>query len=193
MSDQINHKKVWAAGFHAGRQHEREASGEMNQNKIDRKLGGVTKVAHKVYDCVPRQDAWTANQVMQELKRQGYQYSISSTAGCLKSLIETGLVREPKPGLFQQITPGNKPDHEQPKLVVDKNPEPVRMTPEEQIDDIAKRLNALAEDGKRINEDAGLMAIELQDLKDKIAGRASDMQQLELILQRIASGSRPSA
>lgn len=84
---------------------------------------GLTVVAARVLDAVPIQEAWSATQVHNELVRQGRpRMDLRVLHGCLASLKESGLVKEPARGAFSRIAVRLQP----PRLVQE---EPVMATP----------------------------------------------------------------
>jgi hypothetical protein len=67
-------------------------------------LSGLTLVATKVFNAVPIIEAWTVNQVISELQRQGQSVREHRVvAGCLASMKESGVVTEPEPGYFRRV------------------------------------------------------------------------------------------
>jgi hypothetical protein len=59
---------------------------------------GLTSVAQRVYEATPIKEYWSANQVLQELHRQGRSMTLNEVTGCLNSLKNRKLVRETKAG-----------------------------------------------------------------------------------------------
>lgn len=56
--------------------------------------GGMTDQAMRVYDAVPWEEHWTAHQINGELVRLQVQMAPNAVAGCLDSLVRTGIVKE---------------------------------------------------------------------------------------------------
>ena len=67
----------------------------MNPKRTQALLSGQTAISTKVYNCVPIESAWTTAQIHGELRRQGVNRDPRTVRGCLSSLLEDGLVREP--------------------------------------------------------------------------------------------------
>lgn len=61
---------------------------------------GQTAIAKKVYEAVPIAERWNIGQIVGELERIGFRIEYRTVAGCLASLIESGLVEEPSKGKF---------------------------------------------------------------------------------------------
>lgn len=77
----------------------------MTPAKRDAKLQGQTAIARKVYEVVPIQEAWSANEIMTALQRttrSSMDFKIMH--GCLRALRDSGLINEPKLGMFQRVS-----------------------------------------------------------------------------------------
>lgn len=72
----------------------------MNAAKLTRLEGGLTTVARKVLDAVPIQEPWEKQTIVMELRRTGVATSVDIIEGCLRSLKDRGLVKEPRSGFF---------------------------------------------------------------------------------------------
>lgn len=72
----------------------------MNAAKLTRLEGGLTTVARKVLDAVPIQEPWEKQTIVMELRRTGVATSVDIIEGCLRSLKDRGLVKEPRNGSF---------------------------------------------------------------------------------------------
>jgi len=82
----------------------------MNANKLARIESGLNTMARKVLEAVPMQEAWTKAQIAVELRRLGCGAARDVLEGCLATLTDSGLVKEPQRGSFirvavRQITP----------------------------------------------------------------------------------------
>ena len=77
----------------------------MNKAVYQSRVNGLTAIAKKVFSVVPIAEAWTSHQIIGELKR----VTDSATdqrivTGCLRSLINQGLVTEPRPNTFRRVS-----------------------------------------------------------------------------------------
>jgi hypothetical protein len=72
----------------------------MSQARFNRIDSGLTSTARKVYNAVPLQESWSAQQIVAELKRGGVTHNFAIIVGCLNSLIQAGIVRETDKGMF---------------------------------------------------------------------------------------------
>ncbi len=84
----------------------------MKQSKLDRMINDQTIIAQKIFNCVPMTEVWSKKQIHVEAKRQGIQQGCKVIDGCLHSLRNSGLIKEPTPGYFTQV----KATPEKPKL-----------------------------------------------------------------------------
>lgn len=69
-------------------------------------LAAQSAIARKVFEVVPIQQAWTSQAIggaLQQQTRASIQFR--TLEGCLNTLLEAGLICEPKKGLFQRVTP----------------------------------------------------------------------------------------
>ena len=65
---------------------------------------GLTGVASRVLDFVPLDDCWTPSQIHSEIMRQkGTSPGVPVVEGCLASLLESGLVKMPKPRMYVRV------------------------------------------------------------------------------------------
>ena len=76
----------------------------MKQARLDRIIKEQTIIAQRVLNCVPKSEPWTKRKIHIEAARQGIQQGIKVVDGCLKSLCDSGLIKEPKPGSFVQVS-----------------------------------------------------------------------------------------
>lgn len=73
-------------------------------------LSGQSMIAKKIFEVVPIQEAWPANQIhgaLQQVTRSTIDYTILK--GCLNTLKAAGLVREARSGCFQRLLPKDPP------------------------------------------------------------------------------------
>lgn len=87
-------------GFHIGAQQ------EMTPKKFKMTLDSQTAICKKIFEFVPKTEAWTAQQIVTSMSRTGSTRPELKTAeGCLNSLTSAGLVKEAQRGLFQAVVP----------------------------------------------------------------------------------------
>lgn len=76
----------------------------MNETKLARLESGLNGMAKKVLDVVPLQAPWSKDQIATEMRRIGTSADRNVIDGCLNTLCERGVVKEPTRGNFIRIT-----------------------------------------------------------------------------------------
>lgn len=104
----------------------------MNHARLASLYAGLTGIAKKVAEAVPKNAPWTINEILGELRRTGANAEKRIVTGCLSTLVDIGLVREPTPGHFVRITaktiaPSHPPQPPRERAA----PEEKKMTPTE--------------------------------------------------------------
>lgn len=67
----------------------------MNQQRAENILSGQTNLARKVFAAVPKQEYWSVGQISNEMNRvEKHNMSKGEITGCLRSLVDAGLVAE---------------------------------------------------------------------------------------------------
>ena len=75
----------------------------MNANKLARIESGLNSMAKKVLEAVPIQECWTKSQIGVELRRLGCGAARDVIDGCLSTLADNGLIKEPERGSFIRV------------------------------------------------------------------------------------------
>lgn len=75
----------------------------MNAAKLARIESGLNSMAKKVLGAVPIQAPWSKEQIVSELRRAGATVDRAVVDGCLITLCERGLVKEPSRGSFIRV------------------------------------------------------------------------------------------
>lgn len=75
----------------------------MNAAKLARIESGLNSMAKKVLGAVPIQAPWTKEQIVSELRRAGATVDRAVVDGCLITLCERGVVKEPARGTFVRV------------------------------------------------------------------------------------------
>ncbi len=83
----------------------------MSIDALRSKAQGLTGIAKKVFDAVPLATEWTTGQILSELHRvTGTRNDHRIVLGCLSTLVEQGLAREPTPGVFTRVALKKQPN-----------------------------------------------------------------------------------
>ena len=130
-----------------------------------------TGVAKKVYGAVPINEAWPSKSIVAELTRQGQVRDFSIVEGCLNTLKEVGLIKEPAPGHFQRI---------RPKHTVEKEAKPMTTTP--------LKLPANSEPAEPVDRLAAI-GTKLRSLSKTFLELADDIDEATLAFEEKASGN----
>jgi hypothetical protein len=75
----------------------------MNNARIRALESGLNGAARKVLEAIPIAEAWNAAQIAAEIARVATPMERRIVDGCLKHIVESGLARAVKPGVFQRI------------------------------------------------------------------------------------------
>ena len=71
-----------------------------------------TGIAKKVYAAVPIVEPWSSTDIANELHRTGGLRDLRMIEGCLNTLKDVGIIKEPSPKHFQRVKPKTKPEKE---------------------------------------------------------------------------------
>mgnify|MGYP000078229510 CR=1 FL=1 len=119
----------------------------MNAAKMKQVESGLTGIARKVLDAVPKTDAWASAAILGEIKRAtGSNYEMKLINGCLESLKNSGLVREPVRGKWIRIAVKDRDDEavEVTANVVELRKLPDQLTAREMLSQVAIAMMDLA-------------------------------------------------
>lgn len=151
MSDEAtSHRKVYARGLFDGLRKAGIVDVEefMNAAKMKQVESGLTGIARKVLDAVPINDAWQSHTIANEIKRMtGSAPESKMVNGCLESLKNSGLVREPKRGMWIRVSTKDHDDEAKepaPANVVELRKQPEQWTPREMLKSLAVEIMELA-------------------------------------------------
>lgn len=111
-------------------------------------LSGQSNLARRVFDAVPRQDYWSVMQISNEMHRkEPHGLSKGEITGCLRTLVESGLVSEAGVLTFRSTVKPPKPvlKEEEPVTAPAKKAEKPAKSLMENLFDVASSLRAAAE------------------------------------------------
>jgi hypothetical protein len=81
----------------------------MTPQKFQRTLDGMTTISRKIFEFVPIGESKTASQIVTAMRNTSTRPDLKTATGCLNSLKDAGLVKEPERGLFVQVVPREIP------------------------------------------------------------------------------------
>lgn len=150
MDESGSHRKVYARGLFDGLRKAGIVDVEefMNAAKMKQVESGLTGIARKVLDAVPINDAWQSHTIANEIKRMtGSAPESKMVNGCLESLKNSGLVREPKRGMWIRISAKDHDDDTKepaPANVVELRKQTEKLTAREMLSQVAADMMELA-------------------------------------------------
>lgn len=172
----------------------------MLQSKFDSIHRNLTSIARKVYEFVPIQEAWDCSQVCGEMRRQGVSNDLRLVAGCLNSLVHTGIIAEVERGRFRRASISEKKSHPSIKLVqtvvqkegtemaLKQESAPVVavasvVDPIERLSTLSNRVLQAMEVLKTLAQDIDTTAIELAESAQRSDADAKKLRQLQALLK----------
>lgn len=143
--------------------------------KMERIEKSVSGIARKVLDAVPLTETWPASKIIGEMVRMtSSSPDFKIVMGCLSTLVDQGLVREPKKGEFQRIKP-------RPALAV-ASPAPADTVAEPLTADAPEATVATVAPTEPIDRLAGLAAT-LKDLSVKVGAMAKEVEDVAISVE----------
>ena len=104
--DKSANRKCYGKGLYtglalAGVDNPKEFMNAIKFRDIENSLSGISR---KVYMAIPIGELWTRRQISAELFRQGITAQVSVVDGCLRSLVDSGVVREERDGYRRALS-----------------------------------------------------------------------------------------
>jgi uncharacterized protein YfcZ (UPF0381/DUF406 family) len=204
-SDKLN--RVYGRGYYDGMKAAAKASSQeitMTETKFNSIYRGVTEQAKKVYSGVPLAEPWTVAQIMSELERLGHGHrELRMVSGCLNSLKEAGLIKEPAPGRWIRIDIRSKQPVPQEKVVaisqakeekeppvpaINTQPVPEKsdLTPLERIGSLSARVLTIIQSLHQLAADIEATAIDVEEQIEKINKDGEKLKQLQTLLKSLS-------
>lgn len=169
----------------------------MNSARLDELERSISGVAKKVLHIVPVAEPWTPKEIHAEAIRSGHNIDRRTLEGCLNSLRDTGLVREPDHGSFIRVTARPQVSVvpatvEVPKhLLAAKKVAPAGekdQEPLEKLAAIATALRAHAKSSLELAERVEAVGIEVSDQIQRVQEGGAKLKQLQEVLKSIGIG-----
>ena len=195
-SNHSDHRKVYAKGYFDG---VAAAEGSMTPSRYQANLNGQTSVARKVFELVPIKEAWTPIEIVAALNRATKSsMDFKVLTGCLNTLKESGLVREPTRGHFQRVEVKEKEermvDFNARPIVTPKSPvsaaapapAPAAKSPIEILSEISGRLVGVNAEIKRIASDIETAALVIEEGMAANEENLGKLRQLQSILKSLS-------
>lgn len=174
----------------------------MTPAKFHQLLNCQTITARKVYEAVPKEEAWTPSRIHSTMMRrgQGGSRDLRITTGCLQSLKESKLIAEPQHGEFIRVEVRARPVIEIMDLDIDHDPQLIEQTKTPWLDRLKVHLETQEPQQPEIEPMPALKdeltklhlpKLTALDRLSKLSKRANDLahmgQQLTQLAQQLAS------
>lgn len=161
----------------------------MNANRLRMIEEQQSGIARKVLEAVPIQERWTSRAIASEMLRSGHRADMKTIEGCLESLRDSGLIREPARGEFQRVL--IPPAVEREELAAPE-PKAVRFVKVEPLDRMATLTATLRERASQLlmlADEIDAAAISMEE--ERAAGTESDkkLRQLQSLLRDIGGAT----
>jgi hypothetical protein len=176
----------------------------MNVTKLARLESGLNSMAKKVLDVVPLQEPWSKDQIASELRRIGSSADRTVVEGCLNTLCERGVVKEPTRGYFIRITarqpapitkeinpvsttnasqPASAPPVEAKRLVLAFKPE--HTYPGGDRVSLACRMESVIDVLRQASDELLAVAIEYEEAVEQAGKDGEKLRQLQALLKSL--------
>lgn len=165
----------------------------MRESKFYSIFNGLSAIVKKVYESVPHQTPWDANQIHNDLYRSGTSAcDLRATRGCLDTLVRCGLVKEASHGMFIRIPvdkqqPKHQPKQEDPQAEQPNESEAMTKTesPIEKIGKLAAQAQSLVNVAKKLSADIETVAIEVEEMFSTRDAETAKLRQLQALLKSL--------
>lgn len=168
----------------------------MNNAVYQSRVNGLSAIAKKVFSVVPISEAWPPRQISAELTRAtGSAADQRIVSGCLNTMINLGLVTEPKPNTFRRVAMKEaKPESncviEKTKpaeieiVATQKQTKPVSAI--ESLSLIAARALNIATNIKQLASDIESAAIDIDEQAKNDKSDTEKLKQLQALLKSLS-------
>lgn len=157
----------------------------MNQSRFNSLFAGLNEMAKKVYSAVPAKEPWLTGQIYAELARMRLSHADYKTvSGCLNTLVQTGLVKEPSRGRFirEPVKEKEPPTSKPPETVMPKQPpnpaEPPKQSGDLTDDEPLEKLAALSANLAEIASSLAQLHGAIKKLSGNLDTAALEIQEL---------------
>lgn len=177
----------------------------LNQSKFDSLYRGVTDQAKKVYQAVPITEQWSSAQIIAEINRTGKSCEQRVVQGCLASLKESGLIKEPSIGHWIRTEVRTKQLHsitpmktvraftppKEEETTVANNVQPIAQpksetTALERISNLSAQLPPIIQSLQKLAADIEATAIEIEESIEKTNKDNAKLRQLQELLKALS-------
>ncbi|HHF0746539.1 hypothetical protein [Pseudomonas aeruginosa] len=140
-------------------------------------MQGQTGIAKKVYECVPISEPWRSFQVLTALRNMtGSTPDVRIVQGCLRDLVDSGLIRRTGTDHYQRIQVEKKTKPQEPKR---------SASPLEMLGELANELAGMAEHMKRLSDRIEDVALAVEQERESNAKSMESYRQLKALLKSL--------
>ena len=166
----------------------------MTPAKRDQLMQGQTGIAKKIYECVPIMEPWNEVKIMQHLQR-----STGSTPdgrvfqGCLKTLRDSGLIKQTAAKCFQRVSVEQKQPTMEPKMTLvvpaQEQPKPAtevkKQSAIELLGELAGEVMGIAAHMQRLAARVEDVALAIEQEREATSEELAKARQLKTLLQSL--------
>jgi len=161
----------------------------MNNTRLKAIEDGQTGIAKKVLSVVPLTEAWTMKQIVMEIARVGSCPDPRIVEGCLSTLKDAGLIKEPKRGEFIRVRVKDEAEPEERTVVAIKS-QPFALVeskrPLDRMATLAARMRNTAAEMKVMADEAEEVALAFEEEVNKASKDGAKLKQLQELLRGLA-------
>ena len=147
---------------------------------------GITK---KVYAAVPIVEPWSSTDIANELHRTGGLRDLRMIEGCLNTLKDVGIIKEPSPKHFQRVKPKTKPEKEcEDMATAPMNPAPApkkQKSSEEKMAELSVSLRQLSQQLAATADLLDDITLELEEGNGAVLEELTNLRQLKDMLKKV--------
>lgn len=163
---------------------------------------GLTSAAKKVYEAVPISEPWTTAQIVTELNRLGSNMEFRIAAGCIRALVEAGLVVEQTKDQYYRVPVRPKPQTTtlppEPVMATaikkaqaevplkTTPPPPPPISPIDKLTGLAARVENIVADLKVLAGDIETAALEIEEQRQAEDADTEKLRRLRSVLKELA-------
>lgn len=160
----------------------------MNTTREQRLLEGQRTNAQQLYEYVPIKEAWTVNQITQAFKQHKKNIEPRIVHGCLRSLEEAKLIKQPKPGLYQRTEtrkrqPVKLNGTEKPTIVVNNKSPSKKEDLSTRMTNVLDGMEALSTMAKELSDELESIMINIQETIEEARVKAERFDRLQQLLK----------
>lgn len=158
-------------------------------------------IALKVFEAVPINADWSLHQIVGEIARTGSKPDYKVVQGCLTALVEKGLARCPKEGVWRRVTPRESAPPPPPEEVRERGvteavapPMPAAAntpapapTPLDRLSAVSSRLAKVAEAVRSIADEVEQIALDIEERDERHAKELATLRQLQSLLKTLGT------